>query len=102
MSGISSNWIIRPVEAARARGVEVTLDQYPYTATSSGFASSFPQDVFEGGHEKFLERLKDPETYERIKKTIIANRLTSRRGIDKLEAILIARCQKFPEYEGKI
>jgi len=93
--------ITRPVEAARARGVEVTLDQYPYTATSSGFASSFPQDVFEGGHEKFLERLKDPETYERIKKTIIANRLTSGRGIDKLEAILIARCQKFPEYEGK-
>jgi len=36
-----------------------------------------------------------------VKKTIIANRLTSRRGIDKLEAILIARCQKFPEYEGK-
>ncbi|HRV06097.1 MAG TPA: D-aminoacylase [Candidatus Saccharicenans sp.] len=93
--------IIRPVEAARARGVEVTLDQYPYTATSSGFASSFPQDVFEGGHEKFLERLKDPEIYNRVKQTIIANRLTSRRGIDKLEAILIARCQKFPEYEGK-
>ncbi|MBC7361229.1 MAG: D-aminoacylase [Candidatus Aminicenantes bacterium] len=93
--------IIRPVEQARARGVEVTLDQYPYTATSSGFTSSFPQDVFEGGQEKFLERLKDPETYDRVKQTIINNRLTSKRGINKLETIYIARSQKFPDYEGK-
>lgn len=93
--------ITRPVEEARARGVEVTLDQYPYTATSSGFTSSLPQDVFAGGREKFLERLKDPETYERVKKAVINNRLTSRRGIDKLESIYIARSRKFPEYEGK-
>lgn len=93
--------ITRPVEEARSRGVEVTLDEYPYTATSSGFTSSFPQDVFEGGKEKFLERMKDPETYQRVKNTIIRNRLTSNRGIDKLSAIIIARSRKFPEYEGK-
>lgn len=93
--------ITSPVEAARARGVEVTLDQYPYTATSSGFTSSFPQDVFEGGQEKFLERLKDPEVYARIKQEVIKNRLTSNRGIDKLETIYIASSRKFPDYEGK-
>lgn len=93
--------IIQPVEEARARGVEVTLDEYPYTATSSGFTSSFPQDVFEGGKEKFLERMKNPEIYQRVKNAIIQNRLTSDRGIDKLSAIIIARSLKFPEYEGK-
>ncbi|MBC7363443.1 MAG: D-aminoacylase [Candidatus Aminicenantes bacterium] len=93
--------ITGPVEEARARGVEVTLDEYPYTATSSGFTSSFPQDVFEGGKEKFLERMNDPEIYQRVKATIIKNRLTSSRGIDKLSAIIIARSRKFPDYEGK-
>jgi len=93
--------ITRPVEEARARGVEVTLDQYPYTATSSGFTSSFPQNVFEGGQEKFLERLKDPEIYARVKQAIIHNRLTSKRGINKLETIYIARSRRFPDYEGK-
>lgn len=93
--------IISPVEAARARGVEVTLDQYPYTATSSGFTSSFPQDVFEGGREKFLERLEDPEVYASVKQVVIKNRLTSNRGIDKLETIYIASSQRFPDFEGK-
>jgi N-acyl-D-amino-acid deacylase len=93
--------ITRPVEEARRRGVEVFLDQYPYTATSSGFTSSFPSWAFEGGREKFVERLQDPEQYRKIKDFIIARRLTSARGIDKLETIYIAYCEKFREYEGK-
>jgi len=93
--------ITGPVEEARARGVEVTLDEYPYTATSSGFTSSFPQDVFAGGREKFLERMNNPEIYQRVKETIIKNRLTSSRGLNKLSAIIIARSSKFPDYEGK-
>lgn len=93
--------IIKPVEEARQRGVEVTLDQYPYTATSSGFTSSFPSWAFEGGKEKFLERIKDQKSYEEIKTHIIKRRLTSIKGIDKLETISIASCNKFPEYEGK-
>jgi N-acyl-D-amino-acid deacylase len=90
-----------PVEEARARGLEVYLDQYPYTATSSGFTSSFPQEVFEGGREKFLERLNDPVTYQYVKAHIIKRRLTSWREINKLQGIIIAGCKAFPEYEGK-
>lgn len=93
--------ITKPVEEARKRGVEVTLDQYPYTATSSGFGSSFPNWAFEGGKEKFLERLKDAEIYKKIKSHIIARRLSSTKRIDMLETIFIARSQAFPEYEGK-
>ncbi len=93
--------ITKPVESARQRGVEVTLDQYPYTATSSGFTSSFPSWAFEGGKEKFLERLEDKDSYEKIKTHIINRRLTSTRGINKLETIYIAHSQNFPEYEGK-
>lgn len=93
--------ITQPVEAARAAGLAVWLDQYPYTATSSGFASSFPAWAVEGGHEAFVERLKDPAAYARIKHALIAKRLTSKRGIDKVAAIYIARDKNHPEYEGK-
>jgi N-acyl-D-amino-acid deacylase len=93
--------IIRPVEEAQRRGVEVTLDQYPYTATSSSFTSSFPSWCFEGGQEKFLERLGDSETYEKIKSHVIERRFTSHKGIDRLKAITIATARAFPRYEGK-
>ncbi|MFQ6069680.1 MAG: amidohydrolase family protein [Candidatus Aminicenantales bacterium] len=93
--------ITEAVEKARERGVEVTIDQYPYTATSSGFTSSLPSWAFEGGKEKFLERLKDRKTYEKIKAYVIKRRLTSFRGIDKTETIYIARCSRAAEYEGK-
>ena len=90
-----------PVEEARARGVEVYLDQYPYTATSSGFTSSFPQEVFDGGKEQFLERLDDPDIYLKVKTHIIERRLTSRRGINRLQGIIIASCKAFPDFAGK-
>ncbi len=90
-----------PVEEARARGVEVYLDQYPYTATSSGFTSSFPQEIFDGGRKKFLERMDNPEVYAKVKAHLIARRLTSQRGINKLRGILIASSRAFPDYAGK-
>ncbi len=93
--------IIEPVENARKRGVEVTLDQYPYTATSSGFGSSFPSWAFEGGNINFLKRLEDEENYKKIKAYIIKRRLASTKGINKPESIYIANSEKFPEYAGK-
>jgi N-acyl-D-amino-acid deacylase len=93
--------ITETVEKARKRGVEVYLDQYPYTATSSGFSSSFPSWAFEGGTKKFLERLKDKDLYSKIKNHIIQRRLTSTKGINKLKTIYIASYKNNPEYQGK-
>jgi N-acyl-D-amino-acid deacylase len=93
--------ITKPVEDARARGVAVFLDQYPYTATSSGLTSSFPSWVFEGGRDRFLERMTDPEVYAKVKAYIIDRRLTSTKGINKLETIYIANSRNYRDYEGK-
>ncbi len=93
--------ITRPVEEARARGLEVYLDQYPYVATSSGFTSSFPSWAFDGGRERFLARLEDAADFTRIKNTIIQKRLVSSRGIDRLSTIYIASYQHEPGYQGK-
>lgn len=93
--------ITKPVEDARARGVRVFLDQYPYTATSSGFTSSFPSWVFEGGRDRFIERMKDPDVYAKVKAHIIDRRLTSTKGINKLETITIANSRNYQDYEGQ-
>ena len=93
--------IVEPVEAARAAGLEVYMDQYPYTATSSGLLSSFPGWAVAGGQEALKERLKDPEQYARIRAAVIKDRFTSERGIFRPGAILIATDRKHPEYQGK-
>jgi N-acyl-D-amino-acid deacylase len=60
--------VIAIVEAARARGVRITSDQYPYVASSTGLTATIPQWVQDGGTEKLVERLKDPPTRAKIRK----------------------------------
>jgi N-acyl-D-amino-acid deacylase len=60
--------VLRRIEAARARGLDVTANQYPYTRASNGLDSCLPLWAREGGFDKTLPRLKDPATRERIKK----------------------------------
>jgi N-acyl-D-amino-acid deacylase len=55
------------IEAARARGLDVTANQYPYTAMNHGWAEFFPDWAREGGPEAFAERLQDPAVRARIK-----------------------------------
>jgi dihydroorotase/N-acyl-D-amino-acid deacylase len=60
--------VLRRIEAARARGLDVTANQYPYTRASNGLDSCLPLWSREGGLDKTLPRLTDPATRERIKK----------------------------------
>ncbi len=60
--------VLRRLEAARARGLDVTADQYPYTRASNGLDSCLPIWAREGGLDKTLARLGDPATRERIKR----------------------------------
>ncbi len=58
------------VEAARARGLDVTADQYPYIAGAHPFLPLLPTWALEGGVEKTMERLRDPELRGRMKRDI--------------------------------
>src|SRR6266566_3624215 len=60
--------VLRRIEAARARGLDVTADQYPYNRASNGLDACLPLWVREGGLDKMVARLKDPATRDRIKK----------------------------------
>ena len=59
--------VLRRIEAARARGLDVTANQYPYTRASNGLDSCLPLWSREGGFEKTVARLSDPATRERVK-----------------------------------
>jgi N-acyl-D-amino-acid deacylase len=68
-----ANWgrmpeVLGRIEAARARGLDITADQYPYDRASNSLDSCLPLWVREGTIEQMLTRLKDAETRERIKK----------------------------------
>jgi N-acyl-D-aspartate/D-glutamate deacylase len=60
--------VIEIVEAARARGVKVTADQYPYVASSTSLTATIPQWAEDGGADKLVERLKNPQLRARIRK----------------------------------
>lgn len=68
------------VDDARARGVDVTMDQYPYTASSTSLqAAMIASWAQEGGREEMLKRFKNPEMRARIRTTII-ERIHNERG----------------------
>jgi N-acyl-D-amino-acid deacylase len=56
------------INHARAEGLDITANQYPYTAMFHGWNAFFPVWAREGGPAKFAARLKDPAMREKIKK----------------------------------
>lgn len=68
----SSVETLKMFEVARERGLDVTVDQYPYKAGSTSLMTLLPPWAHDGGLEKTLERLRDPELRARMKKDIDA------------------------------
>jgi len=84
--------VIAAIDAARAGGVEVTADQYPWLASGSSLdASLLPRWAVDGGGQALLKRLDDPATLARIRDEM-ADNLRRRGGASAL--LLIA--QGFP------
>jgi N-acyl-D-amino-acid deacylase len=75
----AKNWskllpAIEKIEAALAQGLSITVDMYPYIASSTGLDVTMPPWVQEGGHEAWVERLKDPEVRQRVRQEMNAYR----------------------------
>jgi len=88
------------VEAARKEGLDVTVDQYPYTAGSTGLANVFPTWARAGSREDLQARLDDPETRAKIKADTI-KKLNGARAAGDLSRISLASFSTHPEYSGK-
>ena len=59
------------MELARSQGFDVTVDQYPYVASSTTLDTALPTWVFGGGRDSLRIRLDDPATRMRIKKEMV-------------------------------
>lgn len=88
------------VEAARRRGVDVSIDQYPYTASSTGLGALLPQWSQAGGNKALQERLEAQETRARIK-TVIVDKIRNDRGGGDPKNIQLASCSFDKTLAGK-
>jgi len=88
------------VDQARARGIDVTVDQYPYTASSTGLAALFPKWALESGQKAFVERANAPSQRARMKAEIITAILTDR-GAGSPKNIVFASCGFDKSLAGK-
>ncbi len=71
--GGKANWpklqpVIDKIEAARKSGTRITADMYTYTAGGTGLDTVFPPWAREGGLEKSIQRLQDPQVRARVVK----------------------------------
>ena len=66
-----SNWVkmdkaLKRISDARKEGLNITTDMYTYPAGATGLDASMPPWVQEGGYKKWVERLKNPETRNKV------------------------------------
>jgi dihydroorotase/N-acyl-D-amino-acid deacylase len=92
---------LRLVEEARRRGVDATIDQYPYTASSTALSAAlFPAWALQGGAEAVRKRLASPGERARIRATVV-EKIRNERGGGDARNIGIAACGFDPSLEGK-
>lgn len=92
---------IQQIEDARKRGLDITANQYPYTAMFHGWSAFFPLWIREGGPQQFAARLKDPAARARLKQD--KEFVTWAREHGWWEGIVMARARTEAnrQYEGK-
>ena len=88
------------VDAARSRGIDVTIDQYPYAASQTSIVALIPQWAQAGGVEELIQRLSDRETRRRIKGEVIY-RIEHDRGGGDPGNVVIGVCEWDRSLEGK-
>lgn len=92
-----SGEIIKHIEAARAEGVELFADQYPYEASATALTAALvPAWAQEGGAGALKGRLANPETAGRVRTEMIEN-LARRAGPQNIQ---IRTFKPDPKLEG--
>ena len=89
------------IDAARAEGLDVRADVYPYTASSTTLRTLLPDWTLEGGIDAMLKRLADPTERARVRAAVeapSAESLVSRVG---WENVMISYCPKRKDAEGR-
>jgi len=101
-----SNWgksvdTLRLIDEARARGVDATIDQYPYTASSTSIqAALMPAWALEGGRPEVLKKLQTASMRSELQKET-ARLIMEERGGGDPQNVQLARCDWDHSLDGK-
>jgi N-acyl-D-amino-acid deacylase len=87
------------VEKAREEGFDVTIDQYPYVASSTTLNTVVPSWVFSGGRDSVLYRLNDKAIRNKIKAEMLAT--LNRKKMNDYSYAMVARFAADTTYNGK-
>jgi N-acyl-D-amino-acid deacylase len=87
------------IEMARKQGIEVTIDQYPYTASSTSISTLIPDEILADNQDSINARLQDPQ----IKKYVINSMLKrlKKRKLKHFSYAVVAFYKFDTTYNGK-
>jgi N-acyl-D-amino-acid deacylase len=87
------------IEAARKEGLEVTIDQYPYTASSTSISTLIPDEILADGQDSINARLQNPQ----VKKYVINSMLKrlKKRKLKHFSYAVVAYYKPDTTYNGK-
>ncbi|HCM77610.1 MAG TPA: aminoacylase [Cytophagales bacterium] len=99
-----TNWgrsvsTVAQVDAARKEGIDVTMDQYPYIASSTTLDTTVPEWAFSGGRDSLYIRLDNPTLRTQIKKEMLES--LKRKQLKDYSYAVIARYGPDDSYNGK-
>jgi N-acyl-D-amino-acid deacylase len=102
----TDNWgkaarALEMIAAARARGVDIDCDVYPYAAGSNPLKNLLPQWVQAGGVAAMLERLPHEETRERVRADIARDGLNNWGRIPSWDCVRISISPHLPQHAGR-
>jgi N-acyl-D-amino-acid deacylase len=90
--------VLAYIEKARAEGLDITQDQYAYTASSTGLSQLIPDKALEGGRKALQERLADPAQKAAIVSEMKQSLLNKRR--QDYSYAVIASCRSDKSLDG--
>lgn len=87
------------IDTQRSKGLDVSLDVYPYTASNTNLGVLMPSWSLAGGQQAFVERMQDPTARERIHKEVKDILLNQRSGME-FSRIFISQYASDPSLEA--
>ncbi|MGB4838505.1 MAG: D-aminoacylase [Saprospiraceae bacterium] len=91
---------LKLVDEANRSGLDIQIDQYPYTASYTSLSVLIPSWALEGGREDFTKRVHNSELRDSIKNGIIFN-IMNDRGSGDLKRIQFGKVDWYKDLEGK-
>ncbi|HEY0751421.1 MAG TPA: amidohydrolase family protein, partial [Chitinophagaceae bacterium] len=87
------------INRARENGIDVTIDQYPYTASSTSLSTMIPGEILADGQDSIKARLQRPEVQKYVIESMLKN--LKKRKLKHFSYAVVASHRADSTYNGK-